>query len=349
MKKTFMLCLAALMALTGCVRKQPLKMYEGEPMSVDTFSARIMAIDYEEVSGNLALGFNDSVAVIWSPAGHEAIAHITCHRYAINDVVFSPDGNILLTASADESFTIVDAVSGEVLDAVAGLNGPVTTVDFSSDGALLAVGFADNLVEIWNVDPLEKYGNFTDPIGVITSVRFRPGSYDLYISDRDSLFYIANAQDTVSSFKAKENYGYIFDIAVSADGRFFATGGTNNLVKVWKSDTITSVGWYERDLGKINTIAFHPGSEILVAGDQQGQLVVLEIVEPADSTEQKAIESGLKLGVVELGRLNAHQGALRACVFSSDGNTLYTGGDDQLLKVWDFPDIISTLRSAETE
>lgn len=333
-------------AFVGCSRKSDHVTYEGSPLAVDTFRGRITSVDCDLESGNLALGFSDSLVTVWNPVNHKPLTEIRRHRHIINEVSFSPDGNLVAVASADEVFTINNSRTGALVDSVAHLNGPVTCVDFSYDGRFLAVGFTDNVLELWNPVKHETTGEFRDTFGVITAVKFRPGSYDFYLASRDSSFYIANALDTVSSFKFKENYGYITAIAVSRDGKLFATGGTNQLVKVWESDTITSIGWFQKDLGKINALVFSPDGNILVAADQDGQVVFLACISPStDSVYRRGIDTGLKMAVVEMGRFKGHEGAVRTCVFSPDGKRLYTGGDDRVLKTWNVEAILAEFKT----
>lgn len=346
MKKVLYCGMLVALTFAGCTRKASHVTYEGSPIAVDTFIGRITAMDCDAVTGNLALGFSDSLVIIWDPPDRKPVVQIKRHGHIINDVAFSKDGNLLAVASADEIVTINNPHNGSLVDSIVHLNGPATCVDFSYDGRFLAMGFADKVLELWETTMHETIGELRDTFGVITKVKFRPGTYDFYLASRDSFFYIANALDTVSSFKFKENYGYINALAVSNDGRYFATGGTNQLVKVWESDTITSIGWFQKDLGKINSLSFSPDGSIIVACDQDGQVVFLTLVSPStDSVYLRNIETGLKMAIVEMGRFKGHQGAIRACEFSPDGKKLYTGGDDRVLKTWDVKAILAELKT----
>lgn len=62
--------------------------------------------------------------------------------------VFSPDGRLLATAS-DRTARILDVTTGEVVSTLNGHTGLVTSLAFSSDGALLVSGSEDGTARIW--------------------------------------------------------------------------------------------------------------------------------------------------------------------------------------------------------
>lgn len=341
--KRFLACAAIVAGFAGCQSGKPLHItYKGNPVEVDTFPGRITAIAVDSTTGLLALGFSDSLVTIWFPSEHKPVRQIRNHRHIINDVAFSPDGKLLATASADEVFTINDAKTGQLIDSVVMFQGPVTNVDFSSDGKYLAIGFADKMIDIWDVAKRERFGEFKGHEGVVTALQFRPLSDIIYTAGRDSFLFIADVTDSIS-FKTKESNGYINAMTFTKDGTMFAAGGTNNLVKVWNTEPLNSVGWYESDLQNVLGLAFLSDKKTLIVTDGSGQVVFLKITSPSDTTEvQKGI---FTVGVYEMGRFKAHAGAIRGIALSTDGSKLYTGGDDYTLKTWDIKAIVDYFAS----
>jgi WD40 repeat protein len=341
-------CLSLILVLLGCAKKQPHIIYEGDPLAVDTFTGRISTIERDPASQNLAIGFSDSLVMIWNPVERKPVAEIRRHRHIINDVAFSPEGNLLAVAGADEVLTVNDLRTNKLLDSIVLFNGAVTCVDFSSDGRFMAAGFTGSNVEVWDVAELKRFGEFAGHTGVVTNLGFRPGTSELYTTGRDSLFFVVNVEDTFS-FKSKQSYGYLTVVAFSPDAEYFATGGTDKLVKVWKweGEELKSIGWYQSELGNVLDLVFLPDGKKMIVVDQEGQVVFLERTLPADTVKEKGLKSGgvFRLGIIEMGRFKAHDAPIRTCAISADGKRLYTGGDDRTLKVWNVEEILKEMEA----
>jgi WD40 repeat protein len=73
------------------------------------------------------------------------------HAGSITDIVYSPDGSLIATASKDGSVQIWDATDGSPIRTLTGHGGGVNSIAFSPDGSLLASGSDDRTAKLWNV------------------------------------------------------------------------------------------------------------------------------------------------------------------------------------------------------
>jgi dipeptidyl aminopeptidase/acylaminoacyl peptidase len=72
----------------------------------------------------------------------------------VNDVVFSPDGTRLATASHDRTARIWDTATGRTTATLTDHTGPVYNVVFSPDGTRLATAGSDRTARIRSLPPL---------------------------------------------------------------------------------------------------------------------------------------------------------------------------------------------------
>ena len=71
------------------------------------------------------------------------------HAFSVRSVAFSPDGQRIVSGSADKTVKIWDANSGKELQTLRGHASGVRSVAFSPDGQRIASGSADKTLKIW--------------------------------------------------------------------------------------------------------------------------------------------------------------------------------------------------------
>jgi WD40 repeat protein len=83
------------------------------------------------------------------PATGDWLRTLTGHTYGVWGVAFSPDGQLLATASKDRAARLWDPVTGDCLHTLTD-PGEVWGVAFSLDGRLLATASTDAKVRLWD-------------------------------------------------------------------------------------------------------------------------------------------------------------------------------------------------------
>ena len=75
------------------------------------------------------------------------------HLDCLSSLTFSPDGQLLASASSDHTVRLWQVSDGSLLRTLDSFTQAVNSVDFSPDGRTLAMGSADGTVQLWGVFP----------------------------------------------------------------------------------------------------------------------------------------------------------------------------------------------------
>ncbi|PPJ53724.1 hypothetical protein CBER1_00835 [Cercospora berteroae] len=96
----------------------------------------------------------------------------------INDIAFSPDGQLLAAVSDDGCLTILDYINEKVLDVHRSYYGGLLCVTWSPDGRYVLSGGQDDLVSIWSLAERALVARCIGHHSWVTDVKFDPWRCD---------------------------------------------------------------------------------------------------------------------------------------------------------------------------
>jgi len=108
-------------------------------------------------------------------------------------------------------------------------------------------------------------------------------------------------------------------IAFSRDGKRLAVATEAGAILVWPSDVAASKPWRIDSFNRIHSLAFDPSGQFIAYGTDDG----ISIMGTQDETW--TVQEHLDAGKVPV----------RSVAFWPDGPYLISGGDDQLVRIWD--------------
>ncbi len=217
------------------------------------------------------------------------------HSAWVRSLAFSPDGQILASASEDNTVKLWWIDTGAEMTTIYGHLDRVCSVAFSPDGNMIASAGKDKTIKLWQA----QTGRLIKTIG-----------------DWNKAEYYSHASD-------------INSLVFSPQGKILASASKDNTIKLWKLDSDISSADYGKLIRTlsghdkaIRAIAISPDGEILASGSEDNTIKLWQV------------RTGKEINILNRGELG-YLKFINAVAFSPDGKILASGSWDKTIKFWD--------------
>jgi WD40 repeat protein/serine/threonine protein kinase len=287
--------------------------------SLPSTPAGVVSLAFSRDGRHLVSGTRRGEGVVWDvPTFGGTVLHRTAEH--ISASVLSPDGSRMVITHG-QTIKVLEISSGEVTlswQIEANPTDPQRALAISPDGELLASGWGDRVVRIWNLSNGRVLAALSGHSGRITSIDWSPDGRQVISGSLDSTARIweVESKRAVAEVTLQDPARVV---AYSPDGRWFAIGSGGNLashgdpLQLRDARTTELVTALPQPPGPISAVAFSPDGARLAA-----------------STPFRASvwDVASRRRIATLGRSGA------AIIFSRDGGRILSSGGPAI-SVWD--------------
>jgi len=276
------------------------------------------------------------------------------HNDWVDGVEFSPDGQLLASASLDGSVKLwrPDGTLINTLPAPDG--GGLTDVSFSPDGQTLAAGGEDTAVYLWRTDgtlisSLQGHQDW------VYFVRFSPDGQRLASASLDGTVRLWHQDGTLLA-TLSEHSNQVISVNFNPVNETLVSGSVDGTIRVWKTDGTLLKTIPTED--HIYAVAFSPDGTEIVAASKEGSVTLwspegnlLNTLQPITdgpvrsvdfSSDGQFIAAAGEDRIIRVWRrdgtpvtsLPGHQGAINHVAFSPDGTEIVSASNDQSIRLW---------------
>lgn len=242
------------------------------------------------------------------------------HKGWVTSASFSPDGNRIVSGSADNTVKIWDAKTGECLRTLHGHNYTISVVAFSPDGEQIASGDRwGHTLKIWDVKTGACLYTIEGHSGDIHDLCFSPDSRLVATAGDDKLIKIwdVKARSYVRTLKGHSNG--VFCVGFSPDGKTIASGSWDKTIRIWETATGKCVRTLRGHRATVESLAFSPDGTKIVSCDFWDEKMNIW-----------RVSTGALLSTVKDDFLG-----FRSVTFSPYGNCIVSGDADGKIRIWD--------------
>ncbi len=331
---------------------------------------KVYAVAFSPSGKLLAVGGGDRTIRLLRTADFVCVAELKGHFGTVFSLAFDPRGSVIASASSDHTVLLWQVDEDDALRSldVLRLDSPNLSMVLSSDGKSVAISgavepgtiiqeAANSSVRTWECESLKEQRSLSGKHGVIslavssanllatgsgqghlsfwdwdagalrrelivgsagiTSLEFSPDGHRIALGDAEGGIMLRDADGAVIWSVPNGHAGIVNSITFSPDGEKLGSVGWDGIARLWDTATGNLLG--KRPIGfgcGVVRVRFAPDGRTLAISSQF---------------------LGIKLWNME--HLDEQpltiQTATTALLYSTDGTTLFSGGNDGLIKIWD--------------
>lgn len=202
-------------------------------------------------------------------------------------VVFSPDGKIFAVANDSSGFDFWETQSWKLIrkfcldeDTDYECGSKAISISFSKDGKRIFGGYEDGTIKIWDLrqeKPLKiiKYGREIHLATVDNGTKILAASNQ---EDKPIKLFDANTGTEIRKYSDSDLDGYIENLALSSDEKYFVTSDIGGDILLWDLNKSSPIREFDIGFSGDDAIAFSPDGKTFAVGGRNQNLFLFDVV-----------------------------------------------------------------------
>ncbi|KAL8945268.1 MAG: hypothetical protein Q9211_000227 [Gyalolechia sp. 1 TL-2023] len=278
--------------------------------------------------------------LVWEWQSESYILKQQGHFDSINDLVYSREGNRVVTAADDGKVKVWDVQSGFCIVTFTEHSGGVTACKFAQKGNVLFTASLDGSVRAWDLIRYRNFRTFSAPTRLSFSSLAVDPSGDVVCAGAlsSSNIHIWSVQTGQLLDQLAGHEGPISSLAFAPSGGTLVSGSWDHTARIWNIFDRTQSSEALHLQSDITAVSIRPDSKQIAVATLDGQLTFWSIIEATQSAgldSRRDVLGGRKLGDRRTAANAAGTRYFNCLSYSLDGSCIIAGGNSKYLCLYD--------------
>jgi WD40 repeat protein len=271
-------------------------------------------------------GYAQSVVQLWKIPTGDSAGSFAEHTAWISALVFTPKGETLVTASADQTIRFWHVRDQKQISLLRGHLDEVHALALSPDGTSLVSGSRDGEVCVWDPNRKKSDGASMTVLASVLQARFLPNSQSFVSVNHDGSVSLWDGLEAKEIEKLSKLGLNNLSCAIAPDGTFMAVGDHSGQLRIWDFNAQKEVSHIQGHDAPVATLALIDGGKVLLSLDRARSN------NGPSEVKRWLLNSWRQLGHWQVGP------SVEAATVSPDESILVTVSNGGVIKLWDSSD-----------
>lgn len=278
--------------------------------------------------------------LVWEWQSESYILKQQGHFDSMNSIVYSPDGQRIITTADDGKIKVWDVNSGFCIVTFTEHTSGVTACEFAKRGNVLFTASLDGSVRAWDLIRYRNFRTFTAPTRLsFSSLTVDPSGEVVCAGSIDSFdIHIWSIQTGQLLDQLSGHEGPVSSLSFAPNGGTLISGSWDHTVRVWNIFARTQTSEPLQLMADVLCVAFRPDSKQIAVTTLDGQLTfwsVSEATQTGGLDARRDVSGGRKISDRRTAANIAGTKSFTAVTYSADGSCVLAGGNSKYICLYD--------------
>lgn len=274
--------------------------------------------------------------LVWEWQSESYILKQQGHFDSMNSLVYSPDGQRIITTADDGKIKVWDIESGFCIVTFTEHTSGVTACEFTKKGNVLFTSSLDGSIRAWDLIRYRNFRTFTAPTRLSWScMAVDPSGEVVAAGSLDSFdIHIWSVQTGQLLDQLAGHEGPVSSVAFSPNGNTLVSGSWDRTARIWSIFDRTQTSEPLQLQADVLDIAIRPDSTQFAISTLDGQLTfwnMTEALQVSGLDGRRDVSGGRKIGDRRTAANVAGTKAYNSIKYSADGSCLLAGGNSKYI------------------